>query len=176
MGRAVQGYLGLANATKPGKQSLKMQHESENDVLFFLITQDVFGDLVLGDILDGSVAGLCRRLLFPLCLLFLGIPLLLTRDLFQSVELFSVELVEFGVDVLDGVFGPGDNDVLATDWSVGGGGGGVLYKGGNGKMAAREVCTYMAFTRLLTTLMTSSKMTKAVCKLASSTSVSTALV
>ena len=43
-----------------------------------------------------------------------SISLLLARDLLEAVEFFSIQLVQFGVDVLDGVFCAGDNDMLAV--------------------------------------------------------------
>lgn len=88
-----------------------MQTHLENDILVVLVAQHVFA---LGCILCllavvGLLLGLeSRRLLDG------RISLLLARHLLQAVELFSVQLVELRVDVLDGVFCAWDDDVLTA--------------------------------------------------------------
>jgi hypothetical protein len=88
----------------------------EDDVLVVLVAQQILAlDSVFCSLFGLSVfvLSLCGNPLLS-CGLFCGsIALLLGRDLFQAVELLSVELVELRVDVLDCVFGAGDNDVLA---------------------------------------------------------------
>lgn len=86
--------------------------QSENNVLFFSITQDILRRFVLG-LLILLIFNLVFSLLSPLTLFFLSIPLLLARDLLQPVEFFSVEFVELRVDVLDGIFCAGNDNVLA---------------------------------------------------------------
>lgn len=102
----------------------------------------------------------CSLLLLSYSLFSSSISLLLCRHLLQAEEFLSVEFVELGVDVFDRVLRSGDNDVLT----------GACQSWRSQTLAV----TYMALTRRFTTLMTSSRITKAVCRLASSTSVSTA--
>jgi hypothetical protein len=77
------------------------------------------GLFVVGLVLFGSFGRVGSLLLQPDSLFSGSVALLLCRDLFQAVELFTVELVELGVDVADGVFGTGDNDVLTGAVSCG---------------------------------------------------------
>jgi len=48
------------------------------------------------------------------CLFLSRVLLLLVGDLFQAVEFFSVQLVELGIDVLDGVLCARDDYVLTV--------------------------------------------------------------
>jgi hypothetical protein len=130
---------------------------SEDDVLVVLVAQKV---LALGCIFLCLLTILVVLLRQPGSLLHGGVSLFLARHFLQAVKLFSVQLVELGVDVLDGVFCAWNDDMLAVAVSIG------------VDLAAKD--THMAFTRRLTTLITSSNITKAVCRLASSTNVSTA--
>jgi hypothetical protein len=51
---------------------------------------------------------------FPLFLCNSGIAFLCSLDFLEAVKLFSVKLVEFGIDVFDCVLGSGYNNVLAV--------------------------------------------------------------
>lgn len=86
----------------------EIKASSENDVLVILLAQNV---LWFGIILPVCLLVLC---LYAFGFLSSGVSLFLARDLFQSVELLSVELVKFGVDVLDCVFGSWNDDMLAA--------------------------------------------------------------
>jgi len=44
--------------------------------------------------------------------------LLLSGYLLQAIELFSVQLVELGIDVLDGVLGAGYDDMLTRSCQI----------------------------------------------------------
>jgi len=64
----------------------------------------------------GCCFGPLLEFLFGLsgCLFLSRILLLLVGDLFQAVEFFSVQLVELGIDVLDGVLCARDDYVLTV--------------------------------------------------------------
>ncbi|USP76001.1 hypothetical protein yc1106_03275 [Curvularia clavata] len=99
----------LEKFREQGRLYKRMYECSEDDILIVLIGEHVLG---LDNLLRGLLL-LCFFLLCDPCSLFIcSIILLLLGDFLQAVELFSVQLVELGVDVLDGVFGSGDNDVL----------------------------------------------------------------
>jgi len=88
-----------------------MSAHSEDDVLVVLVSQHVFAlscILAFVDILFLVV------FLEPRSLLDSSVSLLLARHLLQAVKLFSVQLVELGVDVLDSVLGARDNDMFAV--------------------------------------------------------------
>ena len=89
---------------------------SKDDVLVVLVAQHVLGLYrLLCRLLRLClcVGRLCRLLLLSYGLLGGSVSLLLRGHLLQAVELLAVQLVELRVDVLDGVLGARNDDVLA---------------------------------------------------------------
>jgi len=92
------------------------QIRSKNDVLVVFVTQHV---LALGCIFLSLCTLLRILLLQPSSLFDCGISLLLAGDFLEAVKLLSVQLVELGVDVLDGVLCTWDDDMFAAAVSTG---------------------------------------------------------
>jgi hypothetical protein len=89
---------------------------SKDDILVILVTKQV---LALGGVV--CLRSLIRLFLLRLsgCLLRGSILLLLIGHLLQAVELFSIELVQLGVDILDCVFCSRNDDMFTVQVSAG---------------------------------------------------------
>lgn len=91
------------------------QTSSENDVLVILITEQVFA---LDSIFDLGILVLVLLILLLSglsgCLFSCSVLLFLVGDFLQTVEFFTVELIQLRIDVLDCILSSRNDDVLTV--------------------------------------------------------------
>jgi hypothetical protein len=92
----------------------------ENDIFIVFVAQQILAVLDAINVLLHRLRIQRRLLSFTFLLRGHRIALLFARDFLEAVELFSVELVEFAIDVLDCVFCSRDDDVFAVSMYVSG--------------------------------------------------------
>ena len=85
--------------------------KSKYYVLIFLLAKHICSSRVIGRVLLVAATPLRRSgFFFLLCRSI--VSLFVIFDLLQAVKFFPIQLIQFGVDVLDGVLRSRDNDML----------------------------------------------------------------
>ena len=85
-------------------------------VLIFLLAKYICSSRIIGRVLLIATTSL-RSFLFLLLLRCIVVSLLVVLDLFQAVKLFSIQLIELGIDILDGVLRSWNDDMLNRIYS-----------------------------------------------------------